>query len=202
MSNSIDVVAGADAKASEYNALRADVLNTSTGHTHDGVDSKVLPQGAIGAGQLGDASYAMEELRQKLYSPTAIQPENETTTFIKTKGYFWANTVAPIKGFIPMDLPLGANVHTIKIYYSRSGAVATLNVKFWRTDYQENATQIASIDATGTTGYGNDENSTLNEVITTGYTYCLEINIDNDSGFNDVYPTGIMVEFGVGKPLP
>ena len=42
MSNSSDVSAGDDILASAYNDLRADVLNTSTGHTHNGVDSKSL----------------------------------------------------------------------------------------------------------------------------------------------------------------
>ena len=41
MSNSADVNAGDDALASQYNNLRADVLNISTGHTHNGTDSKL-----------------------------------------------------------------------------------------------------------------------------------------------------------------
>lgn len=42
MANSSEVSAGDDILASQYNNLRADVLNTSTGHTHNGTDSKFL----------------------------------------------------------------------------------------------------------------------------------------------------------------
>ena len=42
MANSADVNAGDDVLASQYNNLRADVLNISTGHTHNGTDSKLL----------------------------------------------------------------------------------------------------------------------------------------------------------------
>jgi hypothetical protein len=47
MANSSDVSAGDDILASAYNNLRADVLNTSTGHTHNGTDSKVIANDAI-----------------------------------------------------------------------------------------------------------------------------------------------------------
>ena len=36
MANSSDVLAGNDARASEYNNLRKDVLDLSTGHGHTG----------------------------------------------------------------------------------------------------------------------------------------------------------------------
>lgn len=42
MANSSNVTAGSAATAAQYNNLRADVLNTSTGHTHNGVDSRTI----------------------------------------------------------------------------------------------------------------------------------------------------------------
>ena len=42
MANSADVSSGDLATAVQYNNLRADVLNTSSGHTHTGTDSKNL----------------------------------------------------------------------------------------------------------------------------------------------------------------
>lgn len=42
MSSSSDVTAGSQATAAQYNNLRADVLNTSTGHRHDESDSRKL----------------------------------------------------------------------------------------------------------------------------------------------------------------
>jgi hypothetical protein len=42
MANSADVNAGDTALASQYNDLRDDVLNTSSGHTHDGVAGKLI----------------------------------------------------------------------------------------------------------------------------------------------------------------
>lgn len=42
MSSSSDVTSGAQILASAYNNLRADVLNTSTGHRHDESDSRKL----------------------------------------------------------------------------------------------------------------------------------------------------------------
>lgn len=40
MGASSDVTTGSNATAAQYNNLRADVVNTSTGHDHDGTDSK------------------------------------------------------------------------------------------------------------------------------------------------------------------
>lgn len=42
MSASSNVTAGNVAAATDYNNLRTDVLNTSTGHRHDGTDSRTL----------------------------------------------------------------------------------------------------------------------------------------------------------------
>ena len=47
MANSSDVSSGDTATAAQYNNLRADVLNTSSGHTHSGSDSKAVATVAV-----------------------------------------------------------------------------------------------------------------------------------------------------------
>lgn len=47
MAHSADVNAGDDILASQYNNLRKDVLDTSTGHDHDGSGSKALATDSI-----------------------------------------------------------------------------------------------------------------------------------------------------------
>jgi hypothetical protein len=42
MSNSADVSAGDNITAAQINNLRADILNITTGHSHNGVDSKSI----------------------------------------------------------------------------------------------------------------------------------------------------------------
>ena len=42
MANSSVLVGGEDGHIDQYNDLRKDVLDTSTGHTHDETDSKKL----------------------------------------------------------------------------------------------------------------------------------------------------------------
>lgn len=55
MSNSSEVSAGDDILASQYNNLRADVIDTATGHNHDGVNSKSPQFKAVGI----DADYVV-----------------------------------------------------------------------------------------------------------------------------------------------
>ena len=47
MANSSTVSAGDDILASQYNDLREDVLDNSTGHNHEGTDGKILDEDAL-----------------------------------------------------------------------------------------------------------------------------------------------------------
>jgi hypothetical protein len=42
MANSADVVSGQTASHTQYNNLRADAINTSSGHKHDGTNGRTL----------------------------------------------------------------------------------------------------------------------------------------------------------------
>ena len=48
MANSSEVAAGQDGDYTQYNNLRKDILDLSTGHTHDEADSRALANGIIG----------------------------------------------------------------------------------------------------------------------------------------------------------
>jgi hypothetical protein len=54
MSFSADVSAGDTILASHYNNLRKDTVNTTSGHTHDGIDSRVIANLAITGGMLAN----------------------------------------------------------------------------------------------------------------------------------------------------
>jgi hypothetical protein len=60
MSNSSDVVDGANTKTTDYNNLRADVLNTSTGHYHDGTNAKL--QGYVNRGSTNNYDFLKTDL--------------------------------------------------------------------------------------------------------------------------------------------
>jgi hypothetical protein len=61
MASSSDVTAGSAATAAQYNNLRADVLNTTTGHLHNGTDARshlgtATPLIESGTGAVGSSS--------------------------------------------------------------------------------------------------------------------------------------------------
>ena len=53
MANSSEVAAGQDGDYTQYNNLRKDILDLTTGHTHDETDSRALANGIIGQANLG-----------------------------------------------------------------------------------------------------------------------------------------------------
>lgn len=78
MSNSSDVNAGDDALALQYNNLRKDVLNATTGHNHEGVEGKVLGAGALGTN-------SVETLKIKDSNVTAVKLASNSVETAKIK---------------------------------------------------------------------------------------------------------------------
>ena len=67
MANSSVVSAGDVASATQYNNLRLDVIDTSTGHTHSGTDSKVLADDAVINVMVTDDTLYSDKLNNDIY---------------------------------------------------------------------------------------------------------------------------------------
>ena len=90
MANSSDVVANAQALATDYNKLRADVLNAATGHNHEDPDGKRLAKNALrftaNKFLLGAGAAEPTEV-----SPGAALTVAETEVFSGTSPTAWAD---------------------------------------------------------------------------------------------------------------
>jgi len=111
MANSADVNAGDDILASQYNNLRKDVLDTNTGHDHDGAGSKALAANTVGATQL--TTDAVETAK--------IKNANVSSAKVKTGTGSFTNITAGSTNVNMQDYCFFPNVHG-----DGAGATATL----------------------------------------------------------------------------
>jgi hypothetical protein len=152
MANSSDVSAGDTILASQYVNLRADVLNTSTGHTHNGTDSKVIANdaitgamlnadvvddstleqtgttlnikdGGIGASKLGTgATFNSAVTRYYTVCPSDFVPDNDTRQFLITALLAAGVVGQTVVLYANIHLPQGAIMTSVKAYWYRDDA--------------------------------------------------------------------------------
>lgn len=91
MANSSDVIAGTTATALQYNNLRKDVLDPSTGHTHSGTDSAGLAANCVSVNQIVDTTITDAKLN---YTRWKVIYYSETAT-----NYIWTIPTTGSKQF-------------------------------------------------------------------------------------------------------
>lgn len=121
MANSSDVTAGNDAQAQEYNDLRKDVLNTSSGHSHDGADSKILATDSVDTIQIVDGAITYDKLAisAKVFGTMQAVASGSTTS---TSYQTLINITAENKGYL-LSLFFGAGIG----YYTRARIKLTID---------------------------------------------------------------------------
>ena len=229
MANSADVNAGDQALASQYNNLRADVLNTSTGHTHDGADSKALATDAVsgniiaddgvGAGKIAasgvdastlanTASYENAQTRYYTLGPSDFLP-SVTASYdrsVATNPNELKSTSTVAMNYLAgVQLPHGAIVTSFKVYWYRDDASATGNADLYRGDFAGNAPDtMATADSNASSGYHSVDDTTISNgtIDNASYKYFAYVLIDNQSATTDVRFCGAVITYTVTNPLP
>ncbi len=218
MANSADVNAGDQALASQYNNLRADVLNTSTGHTHDGADSKslatdavsgaIIADGGVGANKLAtSASYNGTITVRRSYagstffgisaSDEADAQRDELTGRLRNSdaGFASAKFMRGIE-----DIPENATITTVILQYSRTEG--TLNHWLYNRDPSGGSlTTVSSISADDTSGSPVEKSNSIS--VSPSYNdlvWWMVVQIDNVDATDDQTLWGIEIVYTIPAP--
>lgn len=105
MANSSPVSPGDDILASDYNDLRDDVLDSTTGHPHDGVDGKVITASGLAADSVETAKIkAANVTNAKIKTGTGSIINLSASAEITMQDYcFFPNVHADSAGLAEMD---------------------------------------------------------------------------------------------------
>ena len=190
MANSSDVVAGADAKASEYNNLRKDVIDTTTGHDHNGVNSCKLATEVI-------TSYLS-------ISPTNMTPQSNDTTWYKDNRWTQSNHATNISyQSCGIQLPHGAIVTSFKVYWYRTDALASGEARLTRRMFNDIPQTMAVANSNSYEGYHVVEDITIDTptIQNNDICYSLDIVLNPNDESNDVRFLGAVITYTIASPF-
>jgi hypothetical protein len=199
MANSSDVVSGADARASEYNNLRADVLNTSSGHTHTG--------GADGGKPVTHLANAVQFVsavtRYYSISPADCVPYSDSSKWLVDFEKVTSSDTTTVNLYFPVHLPHGAILKQMTIKWFRDDASASGSADLLRTNGAATSGLIASANSNATTGYHDVSSAVVTETIDNStLSYCLVIVLAPNDSNVDVKFGGAIITYTIANPLP
>lgn len=114
-------------------------------------------------------------------------------------------TFALKKWIAQVNLPHGAIVTSVKMFYYQSDNVATLSMNLERDDRAAASALMATCtDQNIATAYGSHEDTTIiNATIdNVTYSYYLLATIDNNADADDIYLCGVTISYTILEPLP
>ena len=189
------VSSGTDAKASQYNNLRKDVLDLTLGHQHDGVDSPGLTE---------DTAFNVAQPRYLPISPSGIVLQTNYTAYTITQSGFKSTDTNQKAGYIAIRLPHGAIITQLTTYWYKDDALATGQASLYRVSHYGVADAMASASPSGTGGDQIAEDTSIDygKIDNYNYTYCLLISVVPNDGGNDVQFYGGYIIYTISKPLP
>ena len=125
---SSDVIAGTNATGSQYNDLREDTVNLTTGHNHDGVNSKLIVVSRAFSWYLEGGSIVDNEVGAKYIVPQAM-----TVVSIRHKSVSGTATIRVQKDTTDVDASISvtssvANETGITSPALTAGQVLTLDI--------------------------------------------------------------------------
>ena len=104
----------------------------------------------------------------------------------------------------PINLPHGATITSLKVYFYRDDALATGAVVLFRSDFVGNGSGMANVDSNATTGYHSVEDTSISypTIDNLSYTYVLNIILTPNNASGDVTFTGAVITCTIVEPLP
>lgn len=222
MANSSDVSAGDDILASQYNNLRADVLNTSTGHTHNGTDAKSIAvdgttleissgvpgikDGGVGASKLGTGATFNGTVTRYYTIGAGDFSGVDKDDDIQKNGWLRPKTAgATIHTYCSLHLPNSAIITSVKAYWYCDDALASSDAKMRVRVLSDGTTgTMADFDHNSTAGYHSVEDTSISPATIDNTTNAYNISVDMTSNNStiDIYLLGIVITYTVTVPLP
>jgi len=175
--SSSDVNAGDDILAADHNNLRDDVINANITTA-----TRYLSISIANLVCKGDAT------------PRLITREWAKSSSNTDDAY----------GFAPINLPHGAVITSLKVYWYRDDAASSGQADLYRCDHIGNAVAMAAANSNATTGYHSVEDTTITNatIDNVDYHYLLRIQLDPNDAAGDVRFQGAVITYTIDVSLP
>ena len=193
MANSSDVVAGADAKASDYNNLRKDVIDVPTGHSHNGEDSSLLGDGC---------SFKNNQTRYLSIPPCGFIPRDGDTSYELGAAYVKCGALGTARLYCPVNLPHGATILKVTAYWYRDDALAEGQLEFTRWSLPSvSGNIIGTAHSNSDAGYHTVVDSTIFEPLVDNEYFCLffHLSLIPNNNVEDVHFRGVVIEYTINQ---
>lgn len=186
MAASGTVSAGDTILASQYNNLRIDVLDTSSGHAHTGTDSKLIST------LKNDCAYSTARTGYRCYSHASLNRVTENDPlYINTDGAdLFPNTSGTTgNGKIGVnDLHDGMVITSFKVFWFRNNASASGTARLNRVSIMGGLQEMAAADSNSSAGNHKVEDTTISHGtvdVATPFSYHIAVAITNVNATNN-----------------
>jgi hypothetical protein len=184
------------------------IENLTTGHTHNGTDSRALAAGSVGATMLGTAaSFNSAVTRYLVLGPHVFMdnPANSdwanvsySTSAISSTGTGGVAVTAQV------SLPHGAIVTSFKVYWYRDDALSSGHAILYKVTFAGAATEMATAHPTGTSGAETVEDTSIASAtidLTTSH-YQVTIDFVPNNSLTDIRFYCAVITYTITQPLP
>jgi len=201
--NSSDTTAGADGSATQYNNLRADVLNISTGHTHSGSAN----EGKLVTGLATTVAFGSAVTRYLAISPGNFVPEQDTSDWsINSSRVQPGSNTAQLLCYAGIQLPNGAIVTSLKVNWTQAGHANQGSCSLYRYTPATNTNDAMATADSGatTTGIFTVEDTSISyaTIDNTQYSYCIVLSLDAVDDATEINFNGLIITYTILAPLP
>jgi hypothetical protein len=116
-----------------------------------------------------------------------VESTDNTLTNDGSSVYSISNTVLGT-GYASINIPDGATVTALKVYWNRNDAVATGDCDLIRADFNESETIMATADSNASTGFHSVTDTTITNAVIDydNYMYYIKIVVDPNDNKTDV----------------
>ena len=189
MANSSDVVVGADAKASEYNNLRKDVIDTTTGHTHNGSDSSLLGDGC---------SFKNNQTRYLSIPPCSFIPQDGNVPYYLVDTYIRCGALTASFFYCPVNLPQEATISKVTAYWYRDDFDAGGWLSLYKISLPDITPEIVgTMHSNSFAGKHTVVNSAISDPLVASSYWVFYLILDPNDSMIDVYLNGIVIEYTI-----
>ena len=109
--------------------------------------------------------------------------------------------VGSLTHIAPIQLPVGAIITGVKMYYYCNGS--SIGLALYRTDMAGNIITVAGLSNGSTSGYSSDTTASISSgTIIEGYAYTMNVNLDPVSVNTNAMLCGVEISYTITKPLP
>lgn len=176
---SIDVVAGDDILASEYNNLRSDLVIS------------------------GVYAYSPVVTRYLAVSPSSAVPDNNSPNWFIDTDQVRSGAVSALVVSFPVNLPHGAIVTSYKVFMYRLSAASTIVTDLYYVNTIGAANVMASANANANGNHSvEDTTITVPLIENDVYSYAIKATITPNASINDVLFFGAIITYTITVPFP